>query len=63
MGDDKAGPPLQQTTQGLLDQQLGTGIHATRRFVQDQQAGIGQDGPGDGYKLPLALAKVPPLFR
>ena len=42
--DHKAGPIPQQLFQRLLDQPFGARIHAAGRFVQDQQAWIGQRG-------------------
>ena len=60
MGDDKAGPPAQELAQGLLDQQFGSRVHAGGRFIQDQDAWIGQDGASDGNELSLSLAQVMP---
>jgi hypothetical protein len=44
--------------QCLLDQHLGHRIHAGRRLVQDQDAGIGQHRAGDADELALADRKV-----
>jgi hypothetical protein len=44
--------------QCLLDQHLGHRIHAGRRLVQDQDAGIGQQRTGDADELALADRKI-----
>ena len=63
MGDDKSCPPFQQAQQRLLNTNLGAGIDAARRFIQDEDARVGQDGAGNRQQLPLPLAEVMPFFR
>ena len=58
MGDHKAGPSFHQPQKGRLDPDLGAAVDAAGRLIQDQDARIGKDGPGDGQKLALALAEV-----
>ena len=49
---------LHQVVHGLLDQHLGAGIDRAGGFIQDQDLRVGQDGPGDGQQLHLALRDV-----
>ncbi len=42
---------------------FGAGVHAAGGFVQDEDAGVGKDGAGDGEQLALAFAEVVALFR
>ena len=58
MGDDEGGAPGHQLLQRRLNLTLGAGVHAAGGLVQDEDAGIGQHGPGDGEKLALALAQA-----
>ena len=58
MGNDKAGAALHKLLHGFLDQHLGTGIDRRRGLVQNQNAGIGQERPGNGHQLLLALRNV-----
>ena len=61
MGDDKAGAAAHQPEQGFLDPQLGPGIHAARRLVQDEDGGVGENGAGYREKLPLPWLRFPAL--
>ena len=54
VGDDEAGAPLHEHVQGPLDQLLGRGVHAGGGLVQDQDARVGDEGPGEGEQLALA---------
>ena len=56
VGNDEAGTALQQFLQCGLDQPLGARVHARRGLIEDEDAGVGQDGAGNGQKLPLPLA-------
>ena len=63
MGDDDAGASLHDFQHGVLDGFLCPRIHVGGGFVQDQDAGIGHEGTGDGQQLALALADVFPGSR
>ena len=56
MGDDKSRTPLHQRVHAGLHQFLGTGIDGGGRLIQNQRGRIRNRRPGDGEKLPLALA-------
>ena len=43
--------PLMKAFQGLLDLGFGLGVYAGGGFVQDKDAGIAEDGPGNGEAL------------
>ena len=58
VGDDKAGAPLHQLRHGLLDQDLRVDVHIAGGLVQDQDLGVGGDGPCDGDELALPLGDV-----
>ena len=47
VGDDERGSVVQQLPQGPLDHRLRAGVHVGGRLVQDEDAGIGQDRPGE----------------
>ena len=49
--------PWRSVARADLDRGLGPGVDAAGRLVQDQDAGIGQDRPGEGDELALALAQ------
>jgi len=57
MSDDETGPIAQQALQRALDQSLGARVDAGGRFVQDQDARIGQRSAGDRQQLPLSLTQ------
>lgn len=54
VGNDEGGTALQQLVQALLQQDLRFGVDAGGGFVQDQDPGIGKQGPGKGDQLPLS---------
>ena len=54
VGYDEARPAPSQPGHRFLDQDLGPRIDVARGLVQDQDAGVGQEGPGDGDQLLLA---------
>ena len=58
VGDHKTGAALHKVEQGFLDASLGASVNTAGGFVQDQDPGICQDGPGYGKQLPLTLAQV-----
>ena len=53
VGDHKGGPAPDHGGDGILDGPLRHRIHRGGRLVQNQDPGIGQDGPRDGQKLLL----------
>ena len=62
VGDDEGGAPGHQAQQRILNMDFGARVDAARRFVEDEDARIGQHGAGDGQELALALAEVVPLL-
>lgn len=62
MCDDKAGSSFHQAVHRLLNQYLHAGVDRTRRFVQNQHFGIGENRPGDCQKLFLPGRNVARLF-
>ena len=56
LGDDKRCAVAHQLGQRLLDQVLGLGVHAAGRVIEDEDAGIVEQGTGDGDALLLAAA-------
>ena len=48
MGDDEAGASLGQLVHRLLDQDLGAGVDAGGRLVQNHDLRVGDDGARDG---------------
>jgi len=59
VGDHETGAPAHQPQHRFLNLHFGAGVDAAGRFIQDQDARIGQDRPGDGQHLALALAQIP----
>ena len=55
VGDNEAGTVFHKPDQGVLDALLGTGIHRGGGFIQNEDLGIGQNGPGNVQQLPLAV--------
>ena len=55
MGDDEARPPQHQLGHGALDEDLGPRVHGTGRLVEDEDAAVRQERPGDREELLLAL--------
>ena len=49
--------PWSSRGQALLDQPLALGVEIAGGLVEDEDARIGQDGPGDGQALALAAAE------
>ena len=54
MGDDKGCAAADDGGNGVLHGLLRHGVHRGGRLVQDQDAGVGQDGAGDRQQLLLA---------
>ena len=57
LGDDEAGASFHQLVQGLLDLELGGHVHAGGGVIQDEDARVHEQGPGDGDALFLAAAE------
>src|SRR5918994_5521690 len=57
VGDDDARPALQQRGQGSLDDRLRARVYVARRLVEDEDARVCQDRPGEREQLALALAE------
>src|SRR5262245_40427880 len=53
MGDHEAGAAVHQRPQTLLDHSFALRVEIAGRFVEDQDAGIGEDRPRDGQALSL----------
>src|SRR5215218_9672954 len=62
VGDDDASPARKQRGQGFLDDRLRTGVYVARRLVQDEDARVGQNRPGEREQLTLTMAKRSPAF-
>ena len=58
VGDGEGRAARHQRRQGALDQALGLGVQGGGGFVQDQDAGVLQDGAGDGDALLLAAGEL-----
>ena len=54
VGDDDRGPVAEQRPERVLDLALGRQVEGGGRLVQDQDPGVGKEGPGKGDQLPLA---------
>ncbi len=60
--DDEGGASLHEPLQGLLHEGLRRGVKGRGGLVEQQQARIAQQGPGDGDALALPTAQLdPPL--
>ena len=57
VGDDERGAALEQAGQALLDQSLALAVEVAGGLVEDQDARVGQQRPGDGQPLALAAAE------
>ena len=58
VGDHEASPALHQSVHGFLDLNLRPGVHIGGGLVQNQHGSVGQERPGNGNQLPLALGDV-----
>src|ERR671921_2977646 len=62
VGNDQRRLPGHEAIQGFLDLRLALDVEARHRLVQDQDGGVADDGPGDGYPLALPSGEgVAPL--
>ena len=54
VGDENCGPAVHHFAQVVEDFVFGVGVHAREGVVEDEDAGITDDGAGDGGALLLA---------
>ena len=54
VGDDEGGPAAAQGFQPVLDECFTFAVQAGRRFVENEDGRVGENGAGDGDALPLA---------
>ncbi len=55
VGNDEAGPVLQQFAHGVLNLNFGPRIDGTGGFIQDENLGVGDKGSRNGDELPMPL--------
>ena len=60
--DDQAGAAGEVLLQGLLDPRLGLGVEGAGAVVEQQDGGVGDEGPGQGQALPLAAGEREPAL-
>ena len=53
MGGDQGRSPVHQAVDGFLDDLLGLGFDRACRFVEKEDAAVGEEGTGDGDALAL----------
>ena len=58
MGYDDGGTALEDTLESLLNQYLSVGVYVGGGFVQDENLGVSDDGPGEAEKLTLTHAEI-----
>src|SRR5215208_7292137 len=62
VGNDQGRLPGHEAIQGFLHLRLALDVESRHRLVQDQDGGVADDGPGDGYPLALPSGEgVAPL--
>src|SRR5918997_4399727 len=62
VGNDQGGLSGHEAIQGFLNLRLALDVEARHRLVQDQDRGVADHGPGDGYPLALPSGEgVAPL--
>ena len=54
VGDDDRGAAGEQALEAFLDRLLGAHVDVRGRLVEDQDARLGEQRPGEGDQLPLA---------
>ena len=57
MGDDDGRPAFHESIQGSLDDFFTFRIEGGRRFIEDENAGIFENSPGDGNALALTAGQ------
>src|SRR5690625_228560 len=60
--DHQGGAALQDPVDGPLDLILGGAVDGAGRVVEDEDAGIGEERPGDGQALPLPARQGHPAL-
>src|SRR5665213_1318359 len=58
MGDDKRCAVLHEIAEAALDESLGLGIEGAGGLVEDEDAGVGENGARDGNALPLSSGEL-----
>ena len=58
VGDDEGGAALHEEIEAVLDHGFGLGVEGAGGFVEDEDAGVGEDGAGDGDALALAAGEL-----
>lgn len=62
VGDQERGPPGHDGAQRLVDLVLDAGVDGGGGVVEEEQPGVGEDGPGEGDALALAAGEGEPVF-
>ena len=60
--DDEGGAAVTEARHRLLDEHLGARVDVAGRFVEDEDARIGEERAGDSDELPLACRDVRGFF-
>ena len=58
VGDDETGAAFHETFECFIDKPLAFGAKGGGGFVEQEDAGIGQNGAGDGDALALAAGQL-----
>ena len=58
VGDDEGGAACHEAFEGFVDEALGFAVEGGSGFVEEEDLGIGEDGPGDGDALALAAGEL-----
>jgi hypothetical protein len=58
MGDDEAGAAGHEVLQAPLDEPLALGVEIAGRFIENEDARVGEDRAGDGDALALTAAEL-----
>lgn len=62
VGDEEGGAALHDVLEGLVDLVLDLGVHGGGGVVEDEQAGVGEDRPGERDALALAAGEGEAVF-
>ena len=57
MGDEQGRPVRHDGAQGVVDALLDPGVHGAGGVVEDEDAGVVEDGPGQRHPLALPARK------
>ncbi len=58
VGYDEGGAALHEEVEAVLDHGFGLGVEGAGGLVEDEDAGVGEDGAGDGDPLALAAGEL-----